>query len=109
MSVLTKEEILKAVENKEIQITPYNKDNVGCASIDLTLSDEFRYFKPGLSVVDVTENVNYKNITEKVTLKPGETYLLLPGQACLGIFLSKFYAKVSLLKPLNYPRIFVVY
>jgi len=33
----------------------------------------------------VTEDVNYEDITERVVLKEGETYLLLPGQACLGI------------------------
>jgi len=58
---------------------------VGCASVDLTLSNEFRYFKPGLSVVPVNEETNYKDITTKITLKEGESYLLLPGQACLGI------------------------
>ncbi len=64
-------------------------------SVDLTLSNEFRYYKPGLSLLPVKESTNYKDITEKIILKDGETYLLLPGlfffliidkgQACLGI------------------------
>jgi dCTP deaminase len=37
----------------------------------------------------VKETTDYKEITEKVTLKEGETYLLLPGQACLGITTEK--------------------
>jgi len=53
--------------------------------VDLTLSNEFRFYKPGLQVVPVTENTDYKDITEKMVLKEGESFLLLPGQACLGI------------------------
>lgn len=37
-------------------------------SIDLCLSNEFRYYKPGLQVLDVVETTNYKDITEYVTL-----------------------------------------
>eukprot|EP01090_Pellita_catalonica_P009766 TRINITY_DN20928_c0_g1_i1.p1 TRINITY_DN20928_c0_g1~~TRINITY_DN20928_c0_g1_i1.p1 ORF type:complete len:172 (+),score=9.60 TRINITY_DN20928_c0_g1_i1:57-572(+) len=85
MSVLAKEEILKAVRRGEIVITPYDPEAVGCASIDLTLSNEFRYYKPGLNVIPVKEDTDYKDITERVTIPEGESYLLLPGCACLGI------------------------
>ena len=37
----------------------------------------------------VEETTDYKEITEKRTLKEGETYLLLPGQAALGITVEK--------------------
>jgi len=83
--VLSREEILTAVEKGEIVISPFDPDNVGCASVDLTLSNEFRYYKPGLNVIPVKEETDYINITEKVVLAEGETYLLLPGCACLGI------------------------
>lgn len=33
----------------------------------------------------VTENTNYEDLTEKVVVKEGESFLLLPGQLCLGI------------------------
>lgn len=87
MSILAKDEIIKAVEAGDIEIEPYNPDAIGPASIDLTLSNEFRYYKPGLSVIPINEATNYKSITEKVVLdeSKGEYYLLLPGQACLGI------------------------
>eukprot|EP01098_Paradermamoeba_levis_P004686 TRINITY_DN1997_c0_g1_i1.p1 TRINITY_DN1997_c0_g1~~TRINITY_DN1997_c0_g1_i1.p1 ORF type:complete len:188 (-),score=45.74 TRINITY_DN1997_c0_g1_i1:213-731(-) len=85
MSVLAREEIVKAIEAGDIAITPYNPENLGCASIDLTLSNEFRFYKPGLSTLLVNEQADYRDITEKIVLKEGETYLLLPGQACLGI------------------------
>eukprot|EP01118_Nematostelium_gracile_P016154 TRINITY_DN6628_c0_g1_i1.p1 TRINITY_DN6628_c0_g1~~TRINITY_DN6628_c0_g1_i1.p1 ORF type:complete len:172 (+),score=45.47 TRINITY_DN6628_c0_g1_i1:119-634(+) len=85
MSVLSQEKIFEAIEKGLIEITPYDKNAVNCASIDLTLSNEFRFFQPGLSVIPVTEETNYQDITTKITLKQGESYLLLPGQACLGI------------------------
>jgi dCTP deaminase len=85
MSVLARESILEAIEKKEIIIEPFDPSSVGCASIDLTLSNEFRFYKPGLTVVPVRENTDYKELTEKVVLEEGETYLLLPGCACLGI------------------------
>jgi dCTP deaminase len=85
MSILSKDEIVKAIKEGEIKITPFDENNIGCASIDLTLSNEFRYYKPGLHIVEVNEEVNYKDITEKIVLSDNEPYLLLPGQACLGI------------------------
>ncbi|KAI3645975.1 hypothetical protein MP228_008903 [Amoeboaphelidium protococcarum] len=85
MAVLAKDAILKAIESKDIIIHPYDPSAVGCASIDLTLSNEFRFYKAGLKVVPVLEDTNFKDLTEKVVLAEGESYLLLPGQACLGI------------------------
>lgn len=69
----------------EIAISPYDESAIGCASVDLTLSNEFRFFKPGHHVVDVTEDIDFKDITEHVVLPEGESWLLLPGTACLGI------------------------
>eukprot|EP00158_Paraphelidium_tribonemae_P004432 Partr_v1_DN26753_c0_g1_i3_m8980 len=69
---------------------------IPACSIDLTLSNEFRFYKPGLSVLPVRETTNYKDISEKVVLKDGEHYLLLPGQACLGITVEKVSLKSNL-------------
>jgi len=85
MSILSRNEILKAIAAGEIEVAPFNEEAVGCASIDLTLSNEFRYYKPGLAVVPVKEDTDYRLITEKVTLAEGDAYLLLPGQSCLAI------------------------
>jgi len=85
MAVLSHDKILEAIDQGSIEIVPFDKNTIGCASVDLTLSNEFRYFKPGLNVIPVTEETNYQDITQKLILKKGESYLLLPGQACLGI------------------------
>jgi dCTP deaminase len=86
MSVLTREKIIECMKNGQITITPQIDDSqIGCASVDLTLSNEFRFYKPGLEVLDVDEQVDYRTITEKIVLKEGEKYLLLPNCACLAI------------------------
>jgi len=88
MSVLSRDEILAAISKREIEITPYVPENVGCASIDLRLGNEFRYYKPGLSVIPVKEDTDYKQITEKIVVPEGEGYLLLPHEACLAVTLE---------------------
>ena len=45
MAVLTREEILKEIHQKTIEIVPFEEDQVGSGSIDLRLGNEFRVFK----------------------------------------------------------------
>ena len=75
--ILTRDEILKEVTEGNIVITPFNPNNVGPASIDLTLGNQFRIFKK--AKIDL-KNVNYKKITKlvrknKITIKPGQLIL----------------------------------
>jgi len=44
MAVLTKNEIVKMIKTEELKITPFNKDNVGAGSVDLSLDNQFRKF-----------------------------------------------------------------
>lgn len=85
MSVLGREEIIKRMKSGEIKITPDDNLNIGPASIDLTLSNEFRCFKTTPAVIDIKEDVDYKDYTETITVPEDEAYILLPGQLCLGI------------------------
>eukprot|EP01105_Mastigella_eilhardi_P005152 TRINITY_DN16931_c0_g1_i1.p1 TRINITY_DN16931_c0_g1~~TRINITY_DN16931_c0_g1_i1.p1 ORF type:complete len:173 (-),score=32.41 TRINITY_DN16931_c0_g1_i1:57-575(-) len=86
MAVLCRDEILKALRNKEIVITPeVDQKFIGPASMDLSLGNEFRYFQTGPAVVPVQEDTDYKDITEKVFIEDGHCFVLLPGQSCLGI------------------------
>ncbi|EGC29029.1 hypothetical protein DICPUDRAFT_51527 [Dictyostelium purpureum] len=85
MSVLSRDEIVKAIEAGDIKITPYDEKAIGSASIDLTLGNEFRVFKKNQGTIDVTEATNYQDFSEKFVLAPGETFELEPGQMCLGI------------------------
>ncbi len=79
--ILTKEKILEAVKNKDIAIYPFDKKNIGPASVDLTLDDRFRIFKKDLTV-GVDEGKNYKDISQ---LKRAKELVLEPGDFVLGI------------------------
>ncbi|XP_049848235.1 dCTP deaminase, dUMP-forming-like [Schistocerca gregaria] len=88
-AILSRREIQNAIESGEIIIQPYDPDSVGAASIDLTLSNEFRSFIPCAQPLKVTERTSYEDITVKTVIPEGETYLLPPGKMCLGITLER--------------------
>ncbi|EFA83374.1 dCTP deaminase [Heterostelium album PN500] len=85
MTVLSRDEIFKAIDSGDIKIVPFDKNAVGCASVDLTLSNEFRVFSKECQTIKVTADTNYQDITTKFILKPGETFLLEPNTTCLAI------------------------
>ena len=81
MSILTQNEILKAIRKKRIKIEPFNEKDVGPASIDLTLDNKFRVFKKG-KLVKVNEQTDYKKITksvikDSVRLKKGDMIIAI--------------------------------
>jgi Deoxycytidine deaminase len=45
MSILTREEIISEIERGSIKIEPFSNEQIGPASVDLHLSNEFRIFK----------------------------------------------------------------
>ncbi len=82
MSILTKPAILAAMENGHIKVEPFDPNQLGPASIDLTLSNKFRIFQKAIDVVDVDNSVNYKDISELVE---SDTMVVSPGETILGI------------------------
>ncbi|KAL9656919.1 hypothetical protein ABK040_007011 [Willaertia magna] len=85
MSVLSRDNILKEIKEKKITITPFNFANLGPASYDLTLSDEFREFIVESEPIKITDDVDFKNHTKVVKIPKGEAYILQPGKTVLGI------------------------
>ena len=83
--VLGREMIMKKLASGEVVVTPAEGVVIGPASIDLTLADEFRYFTTAPNTIDIKEETDYKDFTERVLVPPGEYYMLLPGQSCLAI------------------------
>lgn len=82
MSVLTKDKILAAIRSGEIKIEPYDEMAVGTGSIDLKLGNKFRLFKRADEIFEVTDNVDYRQITElieaeSIVVQPGETILAI--------------------------------
>jgi len=76
MAVLTKNEILKLIKKGSVKITPFNEKQIGPASIDLSLSNEFRVFKKGSKIIlDEKTNANdYTKVVKQdsIIIKPGE-------------------------------------
>ena len=88
-TVLSRNEILRCIEDKKIEITPFNRSQVGPTSIDLTLGNEFRVFKKARKIFHVKEEANYEEITEIVSVKDGDYLLLMPGELVHGITKEK--------------------
>jgi len=80
MSILAKPEILKQIKNGNIKIEPLSPNNIGPASIDLTLGNYFRIFKANQKICDVTDEADYQKVTklikaDSIVIKPQETIL----------------------------------
>ena len=93
--ILPDHEILEAIKKKEIIIIPFNPENLGPCSVDLTLADEFVIFKEGL----IVDPMNPKSIEQGISIirTNGKPFILKPGQFVLArthekIALSKKYA-----------------
>ena len=89
MSILTKDKILAEIAAKRIEITPFDPECVGPASVDLHLSRSFRAFRSSRKIIRVTDDVDYRTITYGIALKEGETLLLMPNETILGMTLEK--------------------
>ena len=89
ITILSKDEILKQIEEGRIEISPFERDHVGPTSIDLTLGNKFRVFIKVRKIFHVKEDLNYENVTEVVTVKNGDYLLLMPGELIHGITQEK--------------------
>jgi dCTP deaminase len=81
--ILTRNVILREIEAGRVVIEPFVADQVGPASIDLHLGDEIRVMHAGREPVLVTDDVDYRTITDIRSL--GTPYPLEPGQTIHGI------------------------
>ena len=87
MSILTRDEILKEIEQGNIKIEPFSLEQMGPASVDLHLSNEFRVFRNIRGVVEIRDSANYEEVTEKITVD--DHMILMPGEMVLGITREK--------------------
>lgn len=86
MAILTRKEILKEIKKGRIKIKPFSKDQIGPASIDLHLSNEFRIFKKW-KTAPVAEDVDYKNFTKLINVDKYK--ILRPDEFVLGLTKEK--------------------
>jgi len=89
MAVLTRDVILEEIDTGRLVITPFERDQVGVASIDLTLGNEIRVIEPRGRAIEIREETDYREYTRVSDLD--DPYLLSPGVTIHGITLEKLF------------------
>ena len=91
--ILTRNEILKAVQTGDIVIDPFEESALDAASYDMTLYHQIRVFIEGLNEIDLIEMAQdagtLLNITRIIDVPAESYYLLKPGELVLGMTLEK--------------------
>jgi dCTP deaminase len=83
VSVLSDGTITRLVEEGRIRIDPWDPALVQPASVDLRLGDSFRVFHNHLApAIDLRRPP--ENLTEEVVVPAGDTFVIHPGEFCLG-------------------------
>ncbi|HEY2436885.1 MAG TPA: dCTP deaminase [Solirubrobacteraceae bacterium] len=83
VSVLSDGTILDLVERGRIRIDPWDPKLVQPASVDLRLGDSFRVFhNHRASAIDLRNPPS--GLTEEVVVPPDESFVIHPGEFCLG-------------------------
>ena len=83
MSVLTRDVILRELDERRIQIDPFDPSQIGAASIDLTLGREIREIVNADEPIRVQDDTDYRDHTRVRDLH--EPYRLKPGVTIHGI------------------------
>jgi dCTP deaminase len=82
-SVLSDATIIELVQQGRIRIDPWDPSLVQPASVDLRLGDSFRVFhNHRASAIDLREPPS--GLTEEVVLSQDESFVIHPGEFCLG-------------------------
>ena len=83
VAVLTREIILQELDSGRLKIDPFSRDQVGVASVDLTLGSEIRVIEPTADPIEVKESTDYRDYTRVQSLE--EPFVLLPGVTIHGV------------------------
>jgi dCTP deaminase len=85
--ILSDNDIKKMLKEGTLKITPLKDDQIGPASVDLTLGNEWFFFKDEYSrkIVDLRET----GFEEAYEMKKAAEITLKPGELCLGKTLEK--------------------
>ncbi len=82
-SVLSDQTITELVDAGRIRIDPWDLGHVQPASVDLRLGDSFRVFTnhkvPAIDLKAIPDN-----LTDEVVVPPDGTFVIHPGEFCLG-------------------------
>jgi dCTP deaminase len=95
MTVLTRDAILREIDEGRIKLDPFERSQVGVASIDLTLGSDIREILNDPSAIRVEDDTDYRDhtrvsdLSKPFRLEPGVTihgitteHLTLPDNLC---------------------------
>lgn len=85
--ILTHNEIRSLIESKQLIIDPLDREAIGPASIDLTLSPEIRIFENIEQSIEMRETMDFKNVTRPMIIE--DQYIMKPNQLVLGITVER--------------------
>lgn len=82
--ILSDRDILQHLKDGKISIEPFRPECVQPASIDLHLGSSFLIFDiAGETAIDVKKPIDH--MMRKIEVKPGEAFVLHPGEFALGL------------------------
>ena len=82
--ILSDKTILKMLENKTLTISPFNKEQIQPARVDVRLGDTFSVVEDSPSgIITMESEIKYKTIKS-------DTYILLPNQFVLATTMEYF-------------------
>jgi dCTP deaminase len=87
MAVLTREAILRELEAGRLRIEPLDPEQLGPASIDLTLGDEIRVLDPGREAIPIRDDADFRDYTRSLRLE--RPFVLAPGGTIHGITVER--------------------
>ncbi|HTY18205.1 MAG TPA: dCTP deaminase [Myxococcota bacterium] len=87
MAVLTRDAILREMAEGRLVIEPLAPDQVGPASVDLTLGREIRVIEPGGEAIPIRDDADFREHTVRRTLDA--PYVLAPGGTIHGITVER--------------------
>ena len=96
ITILSRNEILRLLENGQVKVDPLDLDQLGPTSIDLTLGNEFRVFKKVREIFHVKEDVQFEAVSESIYVTDGNFLLVMPGELVHGITHEKIQLPTNL-------------
>ncbi len=88
VSALSDGTIIRLVQEGRIRLDPWDPAMVQPASVDLRLGNSFRVFH-NHRVTSVDLRTPPPGLTEEVVIGPDETFVIHPGEFCLGTTLER--------------------
>lgn len=83
MTVIAHSELSKLIDEGVIKIEPFDKSQIGPASIDLHVGSTFLVYKKVRELFHVVDDADFTNITEEIHVK--DFFVLMPGESVLAL------------------------